>query len=77
MARTTNYSVQEIDSQTQENDLIVARGKGWRGKDRESGMDRYTLLYLKWTTNKDLLHSSGNSAQRSVSAWMGGEFEGK
>ena len=24
---------------------------------REFGMDRYTLLYLKWITNKVLLHS--------------------
>ena len=32
MERITNYSVQEIDSQTQENDLKAARGKGWRGK---------------------------------------------
>ena len=22
-------------------------------------MDRYTLLYLKWITNKDLLYSAG------------------
>ena len=77
MERITNYSVQEIDSQTQENDLKAARGKGWRGKDRESGMDRYTRLYLKWITNKDLLYSSGNTAQCYVSAWMGGEFEGE
>ena len=34
----------------------------------------YTLLYLKWTTNKDLLHSRGNSAQYYVAAWMGEEF---
>ena len=26
-------------------------------------MDRYTLLYLKSVTNKDLLYSPGNSAQ--------------
>ena len=26
------------------------------------GMDMYTLLYLKWITNKDLLYSTGNSA---------------
>ena len=25
--------------------------------DMESGMDMYTLLYLKWITNKALLHS--------------------
>ena len=26
-------------------------------------MDMYTLLYLKWITNKDLLCSTGNSVQ--------------
>ena len=41
---------------------------------KESGMDMYTLLYLKWITNKDLLYSTGNSAQCYVAAWMGGEF---
>ena len=30
----------------------------------------YTLLHLKWITNKDLLYST--SAQCYVSAWMGG-----
>ena len=37
-------------------------------------MDTYTLLYLKRITNKDLLYSTGNSAQCYVAAWMGGEF---
>ena len=32
-------------------------------RDRQFGMDVYTLLYLKWITNKDLLYSTGNSAQ--------------
>ena len=44
---------------------------------REFGMDRYTLLYLKWITNKDLPYSTWNSAQCCVAAWMGGEFGGK
>ena len=26
------------------------------------GTDRYTLLYLKWITNKDLVYRTGNSA---------------
>ena len=30
---------------------------------KESGKDMYTLLYLKWIINKDLLYSTGNSAQ--------------
>ena len=34
----------------------------------EFGMDMYTLLYLKWVTNKDLLWSTGNSAQCYVGA---------
>ena len=36
-----------------------------------------TLLYLKWITNKDLLYSTGNSDQRYVTAWMGGELGGE
>ena len=40
-------------------------------------MDRYTLQYLKWINNKDLLQSPGNSAQCYVAAWMGGEFRGE
>ena len=40
---------------------------GGRGRmlvrDREFGMDMYTLLYLKWISNKDLLNSTGNPAQ--------------
>ena len=37
----------------------------------------YTLLYLKWVTNKDLLYSTENSAPCYVAAWMGGEFGGQ
>ena len=40
-------------------------------------MDVSTLLYLKWITNKDLLHSTWNSAQCHRAAWMGGEFGGE
>ena len=40
-------------------------------------IDRYTLLYLKWITNMDLLCSTGNSAQCYVAAWMGGGFGGE
>ena len=44
---------------------------------KDLGMDMYTLLYLKWITNKDLLYSTGNSVQCHVAAWMGGEFAGE
>ena len=40
-------------------------------------MDGYTLLYLKWITNKDLLYSIGSSAQCYVAAWMGGGSAGE
>ena len=35
------------------------------------------MLYLKWITNKDLLYSTGNSAQCYVAARMGREFGGE
>ena len=44
---------------------------------REFGMDMYTLLYLKWITNKDLLYTTGDSAQCYVAAWMRREFQGE
>ena len=31
----------------------------------------YKVLYLKWITNKDLLYTTGNSAQCYMAAWMG------
>ena len=42
---------------------------------REFGMVMYILLYLKWITNKGLPYSTGNSAQCSVAAWIGGRGE--
>ena len=40
---------------------------------RESGMDMDTLLCLPWRTSKDLLDSTGNSAQYSViTLWFPG-----
>ena len=74
-----NLKRNDIDELTQnkkrltdlENKLMVARGEGIV---REFGMDMYTLLYFKWITSKDLLNSTGNSAQCYVAAWMGGEI---
>ena len=40
--------------------LWVPGGREWReGIVREFGMDMYTLLYLKWIANKDLLIAHG------------------
>ena len=46
---------------------------------RERGLkkfeiDMYTPLYSKWITNKNLLYSTGNSAQSYMIAWMEGGF---
>ena len=47
------------------------------GTVRESGMDMDTLLDLTRRTSKDLLDSTGDSAQCHVAAWMRGEFAGE
>ena len=42
--------------------MVASGGEEWKeGLVREFGMDMYTLLYLKWITNKDLLYSIWNS----------------
>ena len=49
------------------------QGEGWwEGIVKEFVMGMYTLIYLKWIVNKDLLYSTSNSAQCYVAAWMGG-----
>ena len=45
-------------------ELLVARGRELgEGMVREFGRDMYTLLHLKWITNKDLPYKTGNAAQ--------------
>ena len=39
----------------------------------DTGIDTYTLLYTKQTTNKDLPYTTGNSTQYSVMTYMGKE----
>ena len=47
------------------------------GTVKDFGKVMYTLLYLKWITNQDLLYSTWNSAQCYVPTWMGVGFGGK
>ena len=54
--------------------IIKKMGLRGEGIVREFGMDMYTLLYLKWKTNKDLLYTTGNSVQCYMAAWTGREF---
>ena len=54
---------------------MVAREEEWgEGVVRGFRIDLYTLPHFKWRTNKVLLYSTGNSAQSSVAAWMGGSL---
>ena len=47
-----------------ENDLMVTGG----GSGRTDRFDMY-ILYLKYITNKDLLYSTGNSDEYSLTKW--------
>ena len=51
-----------------ETEFMVSGGKGQLGTLGRS----WTLLCLKWITNKDLLHSTWNSSQCYMPVWMGG-----
>ena len=54
---------------------MVTRRRGReQGIVRKFGMDMYTLLYVKWITDKDLLYSIWNF-QCHTAAWMGRESE--
>ena len=53
-----------------EEELMVTAG----GRNRECGINMYTLLYFKWLANRGLLYSTGNSARCYVAAWMQGSL---
>ena len=59
-----------------ENEIMVGSSREERIL-REFGMNMYTLLCLKWITNKDPLYSTWNSGQCYVADWMGKEFGGE
>ena len=67
----------EAESQIYRMNLQLPKGKGGGegGIKWESGIDIYTSPYLKQITNKDLLYSTGNSAQYSGITYRGKEFE--
>ena len=45
------------------------QGVRWGGINWEIQLDIYTLLYIKWMTNKNLLYSTRNSTQYFVMAY--------
>ena len=52
----------ELTYKTERDSQTKKMNYGWQGPGivREFGMVTYTLLYLKWITNKDLLYCTGN-----------------
>ena len=52
----------------------AAQGESRVGKNWETGIDIYTLLYMKWITNMDLLYCTGNFVQYFVMAYMGKDY---
>ena len=67
----------ETDSQTVKTNLYLPKGTGvWGGAmDWGSGISICTLLYIEWIVNRDLMYSTGNSAQYSAVTYMGKEYE--
>ena len=57
MAEATEHTHETEHSQTNRTDLWLLGA----GIAREFGINMYTLLYLEWITDKDLLCSTGNS----------------
>ena len=58
-----------------ENELWLP-GERMRGRDSWGVWDGHVhTLYLKWITNRDIVYSTGNSAQCYVVAWKGEEFQ--
>ena len=68
-----NLSTKQKELQMQKTNLWLLGVRGGGGINWEIGMDIYTLLYIKETTSKDLLYSTGNSTQYSVMAFRGKE----
>ena len=77
MIQMNLFTEQKQTLHTYKMNLWLLGGRMRGSNIREIGMDMYTLLDLKWITNKDLLYSTGNSAQCYVAAWMGGKFGGE
>ena len=59
-----------------ENELMDTKGEMQEGGiNQELGINVHTPLYIKYITNKDLLHSTGNSNQYSGITYMRKETE--
>ena len=57
----TYEHIYETERVTDIKKKLIVMGVRGEGINWETGIDIYTLLYIKQITNKDLLYSSGNS----------------
>ena len=57
--------------------LMIIKGESGGGINQEFGINRYTLIYIKQITNKDLLYDTGSYIQYFVIAYKGKESEKK
>jgi len=62
-------------SQTQKTNLWLPKRKDRKGINEEYGVNRYTQLYIKYTSNQDLLYSTGSYIQYLIIAYNGKESE--
>ena len=71
----------KLITKQKETDRLRKQTQGSQGEGivKDFGKVMYTLLYLKWITNKNLLYSTRNTAQCYVVAWRwgGGARSGK
>ena len=70
----TNELVYKTDSQTQKADLLLPRGKGGGGTNREIGMSRCKLFYTGWMDNELLLYYTGHYIQSAGINYNGKEY---
>ena len=67
----------ELESPMQKTNLWLPGDKAGGGINWETGTDIYTLPYIKYITNKNLLYNTGKSTQYSIMDYMGKESKNK
>ena len=71
-----NLSTKEKQTHPLREQVYGCQGRRMWRKDREFGINMYTLLYLKQITNEVVMYSTG-TVQCYVTAQMGEEFRGE
>ena len=69
-----NLFTKQKQSQRHRKQTYSYWGEKREGINQEVGIDMFTLLNIKWITDKDLLYSTGNATQYLVMMYMGKQF---